>query len=120
MNGEDGAHGGLGRRVTRSARKNCRFSLFNSGSHAPRSGGNEWAVNRCGREKRWRATAFQDAGAFTGYLAGAERLGMCLLSGILRSSMVAGGSEKGNAELRRWARGGYCLSKKSNGLAVYI
>ena len=62
-------------------------------------GGNAWAVDPCGREKRWRATAFQDAGAFTGRRDGAQRRGMRLPAGALRGRRVAGGSEKGKVAM---------------------
>ena len=85
--------------AARPARKDCRFSLFNARSDAPRSGGNEWSVDRCGREKRWRATAFQDAGAFAERWDGAQRRGMLLPSGALRGKMPVMGSEKGKAAI---------------------
>ena len=62
------------------------------------------AGDRFGREKRWRATAIQDAGAFAGMLGWCGASWNAPTLGALRGRMMAEGSEKGKVELRRWAR----------------
>ena len=68
-------------------------------------GSGQEAVDRTGREKRWRATAIQDAGAFAGAVEWRGGSGNSpVLGRFEEDGMVGGtvGSQRVKADLQAW------------------